>query len=217
MIFEFGSNFTYCIGVGHTSIGPYFRDSGQTWKMSFILFISDVCQGASIYHAALIVLLRCLSIARPLSFTAWHKKFTKRCLYGIWIGMIITIIIPNMICTKGFTTLKFPKGYLEIYGEAWKVVRHVTFTVPIGLIIIFYISQLYFLKPHGDKELQSDVTIAQKKATERMIHMITISTLVCYVPYAVWMQYNILEIRQNTAHQVFDSVGKVCSVYPVSV
>ena len=198
---------TFC--VGHTSIGPYFRSSGQMWKMSTITFIADVSSGASIWHVALIVLLRCFSIAKPMSFTTWHKKFSKICIYGIWIFMVTIVLIPTLICTKFFTTSEFPEDYLTMYGGAWDAVQHITFTLPIALILVFYLFQLYYLKPCGQKEEQSDATMSKKKSIERTIHMLAVGTLVCYVPYAAWMQYNILMISQNRAEEVFDTTGKV--------
>ena len=124
--------------IGHTSIGPYYRNSGAMWKLSTITFITDVGTGVSLYHVALLVLLRCFAIARPLTFEAMHKTFTKFCIRGIWISMVINFLIPNMICTKGFTTLDFPENYLDIYVASWAIAQHIAFSVPIGLILMIF-------------------------------------------------------------------------------
>ena len=179
------------------------------WKMSSMLFVPGVCQGASLYHVALIVLLRWFVLARPLTFDAWHRKFTKRWFAGVWIFMMIILLIPNIICTKGFTTLEFPQDYLDMYIVAWKAALHLTLTLPIGLILVFYVFQLYFLKPCSKKVDRSNIVIKQKKSMERMIHMITISTLLRYAPYVAWMQYNLMMINQDRAHEVYDTTGKV--------
>ena len=199
--------------LGHTGIGAYFRSSGQTWKLSGMLFIPGVCQGASLYHVALICLLRCFVLARPLTFESWHQKFTKRWFVGVWIFMVIILLIPNIICTKGFTTLEFPQDYLDMYIMAWKAALHLTLTLPIGLILVFYVFQLYFLKPCAKKVEQSNMVIKQKKSMERMIHMITISTILRYVPYVAWMQYNLRMINENRANEVYDGTGEVCMIF----
>ena len=134
------------------------------WKMSSMIFVPGVCQGASLYHVALIVLLRWFVLARPLTFDSWHRKFTKRWFAGVWIFMVIILLIPNIICTKGFTTLEFPQGYLDMYIMARKAALHLTLTLPIGLILVFYVFQPYFLKPCAKKVEQSNIAIKQKKS-----------------------------------------------------
>ena len=42
-----------------------------------------------------------------------------------------------------------------------------------------------------------------------MIHMVTIGTLLCYTPYIVWLQYNMVMVGKKRSHEVFDSTGKV--------
>ena len=211
MLVAISIHFDLCIG--HTSIGPYYRNSGAMWKMSTITFISDLCTGVSLYHVALLVLLRCFTIARPLIFEAMHKRFTKFCIRGIWIFMVINFLIPSMICTKGFTTWDFPDDYLDIYVAGWDVAQHIAFSVPIGLIVIFYLVQLYYLNPWGNKEEQSDTTKSAKKSVERMIHVLAIATLVCYVPHSAWMAYNMWMVGQNRSDEIFDTTGKVCREY----
>ena len=43
--------------------------------------------------------------------------------------------------------------------------------------------------------------------------MITISTLLRYAPYVAWMQYNLMMINENRAHEVYDGTGKVCMIF----
>lgn len=187
--------------------------------MSIITFVTDVCSGVSLYHVALIVLLRCLAIARPMTFKIWHKKFARISIYGIWILNVAVVLIPTIICTKGFTTYDstfFDEDYLRLYGGAWDAVQHITFTIPLLLIIIFYFTQLYLIKSCcGMEEAQNGTGVAKykKKSMERMIHMVTIGTLVCYAPYIAWMQYNIIMISKGKAKEVFDSIGKVSSLH----
>ena len=183
--------------------------------MSIITFVTDVCSGVSLYHVALIVLLRCLAIARPMTFKIWHKKFATMSICGIWILNVAVVLIPTIICTKGFTTYDstfFDEDYLGLYGGAWDAVQHITFTIPLLLIITFYFTQLYLIKSCcGMEEAQNGTGVAEykKKSMERMIHMVTIGTLVCYAPYIAWMQYNIIMISKGKSKEVFDSIGKV--------
>ena len=97
--------------------------------MSTITFITDVCSGVSLYHVALIVLLRCFAIARPMTFKEWHKRFGKISIYVTWIFNVAIVLIPTVICTKGFTTydsMFFDDDYLKLYGGAWHAVQHIT-------------------------------------------------------------------------------------------
>ena len=184
--------------------------------MSTITFITDVCSGVSLYHVALIVLLRCFAIARPMTFKIWHKKFGKISIYVIWIFNVAIVLIPTVICTKGFTTydsMFFDEDYLKLYGGAWNAVQHITFTIPIALIILFYFSQLYLLRSccgmEGD-ENSIGLSNYKKKSMEKMIHMVTIGTLVCYAPYIAWMQFNVILISKGKCN--LDSIGKVSSL-----
>ena len=195
---------------GHTNIGPYFRNCGQMWKMSIITFITDVCSGVSLYHVALIVLMRCFAIAKPMTFKKWHKRFGDISIGAIWILNIGVVLIPTIICTQVFTTWVWDNIYRGLYAGAWDAVQHITFTTPILLIIIFYFLQLHLLKSCCAKERNEDtvgMSKYKKKSMERMIHMVTIGTLVCYAPYIAWMQYNIILINQERSN--FDSIGKV--------
>ena len=207
------------VDSGHTNIGQYFRKCGEMWKMSTITFITDVCSGASLYHVALIVLLRCFAIAKPMTFKKWHKRFGKTSIYLIWILNVAIVLVPTVICTKGFTTYDstfFDDNYLKLYGGAWDAVQHITFTTPILLIIIFYFSQLYLLKSCcGNKGDQNNIGESKykKKSMEKMIHMVTIGTLLCYSPYIAWMQYNIIMISKGKSEDVFDSIEKVSSLH----
>ena len=197
---------------GHTNIGPYFRNCGQMWKMSTITFITDVCSGVSLYHVALIVLLRCFAIAKPMTFKKWHKRFGDISICAIWILNVGVVLIPTIICTQGFTNWVWNNIYRGLYAGAWDAVQHITFTTPILLIIIFYFLQLHLLKSCCGKEINQDtvgMSKYKKKSMERMIHMVTIGTLVCYAPYIAWMQYNIILISQERSKEVFDSIGKV--------
>ena len=184
--------------------------------MSTITFITDVCSGVSLYHVALIVLLRCFAIARPMTFKIWHQKFGKISIYVIWIFNVAIVLIPTVICTKGFTTydsMFFDDDYLNLYGEAWNAVQHITFTIPILLIILFYFSQLYLLRSccgMDGNENSIGMSNYKKKSMEKMIHMVTIGTLVFYVPYIAWMQFNVILISKGKCN--LDNIGKVSSL-----
>ena len=180
--------------------------------MSTITFITDVCSGVSLYHVALIVLLRCFAIAKPMTFKKWHKRFGDISIGAIWILNIGVVLIPTIICTQGFTNWVWDNIYRGLYAGAWDAVQHITFTTPILLIIIFYFLQLHLLKSCCAKERNEDtvgMSKYKKKSMERMIHMVTIGTLICYAPYIAWMQYNIILISQERSKEVFDSIGKV--------
>ena len=143
------------------------------------------------------------------------QKFWRISIYGIWILNVAVVLIPTIICTKGFTTYDstfFDEDYLRLYGGAWDAVQHITFTIPLLLIIVFYFTQLYLIKSCcGMEEAQNGTGVAKykKKSMERMIHMVAIGTLVCYVPYATWIQYNIYMIGQKRTCEVLDNTVKV--------
>ena len=184
------------------------------WKMSFIKVISDVCSGVSVYHVALIVLLRCITIAKPLTFDKWHQRLDKISIYGIWIFNTAIFLTPTIICLvihfqQGFTASAFSDNELKWYAGAWNVVRHINYTIPIGLIIIFYLYQLYHVTSCRGNDGKRSSMMDNKKSMEKMIHMVAIGTLVCYVPYATWIQYNIYMIGQKRTCEVLDNTVKV--------
>ena len=140
-----------------SGIGPRLRICGGMWIMSILTFFQDVCCGSSCFHVALILLLRCLCLMKPLSFERWHVKITKISIVGIWIYTIVIVLIPTTISfriTKGLyeTDEDLYKKYKYIYSSAWTSVYHLTLTVPLALNLILGVITIYLLRVQATKE-----------------------------------------------------------------
>ena len=138
--------------IGQTDIGPAYRTSGRMWVMSVMTFPLDVFSGASCYLVALVILLRCLALWKPLGFQTWHSKFTKTSIPIIWIFLIVIVLMPTAISTKMFTTNIMTNNYKDLYGTAWNIVYNTTITFPVGLIVILYLAQIFIVKPKNNEE-----------------------------------------------------------------
>ena len=176
--------------------------------MSIMTFPLDVFSGASCYLVALIVLLRCLAILKPMRFEIWHNKFTRISIPLIWILLVLIVLMPTAISTQMFTTTIMPNNYKDLYGLAWNIVYNATITFPVGLNTILYIAQIFIVKPKNHRGENYDKT-TKRKAFEKMIHMVTIGTLMCYAPFIIWRHVFMALVSGNCSEEAYDSTGKV--------
>ena len=176
--------------------------------MSIITFPLDVFSGASCYLVALVILLRCLALWKPMEFDEWHSKFTRIAIPSIWSFVVLIVLIPTAICTKMFTTGIMPNSYKHLYGLGWNIVYITTITFPVGLITTLYFVQLCIVKPANNEE-ENHAKAVKRKAFEKMIHMVTIGTFLCYAPFIVWRHMLIASITRECSQEAYDSTGKV--------
>ena len=144
-----------------------------------------------------------------MNFKTWHKKLTNISLVFIWIYLAAICLTPTMITTQFLTTNLMPKTYLDAYSDSWQALYHGTLTVPILLTIFLYLILLYILKSKRNQEGQSESNRKKKKALASMTRNITIGTLVCYIPFIVFTQYNVVNINNGTAHEVLNTTSGV--------
>ena len=204
--------FSFYYVIGQTDIGPTYRTSGRMWVMSIMTFPLDLFSGASCYLVALVILLRCLALLKPLGFETWHSKFTKISIPIIWIFLVVIVLMPTAISTKMFTTNIMPTNYKDLYGLAWNIVYNSTIAFPVGLIAILYLVQICIIRPKN-KEGENHEKTVKRKAFERMIHMVIIGTLFCYAPFIIWRHTFMAFITNNCSQEAYDSTGKVMSIF----
>ena len=219
-------------------IGPQLRDHkcGGMWIMSIMTFPQDVCSGASCFHVALILLLRCFCLIKPLSFEKLHLRLTKISIAGIWIYMISVVLMPTFISIKLTADVSEEeyKKYKEAYSIGWNIVYQATLTLSLGLNIILCIVKLYLLKKQEMNEdrcssfsSQPDIIVSgtssksvlqtqgtnsrasRKRALEKMIKMVTIGTIICYTPNIIFRSYLMQMVKQSTSGNTYDGTGKV--------
>ena len=221
-----------------TGIGPQLREHkcGSMWIMSIMTFPQDVCSGASCFHVALILLLRCFCLMKPMSFEKWHLRLTKISIVGIWIYMISVVLMPTFISimlTADISKDEY-KNYKNAYSIGWNIVYQATLTLSLGLNIILGMVNIYLLKKQEkDKERGStfstnpDIVVSgasansvlhtqgtnsrasRKKALEKMIKMVTIGTIICYTPNIIFRSYLMHMVQQSTSGNAYDGTGKV--------
>ena len=176
--------------------------------MSIITFPLEVFSGASCYLVALIILLRCLALLKPMEFENFHIKLTTIAVPVIFVFVVLTALSPTTICTKMFTTTTFPKDYKNWYGASINIVYNITISVPVGLITILYIVKLCILKPnHNEKESANKAE--KRKSFEKMIHMVVVGTFLCYVPFIVHKHMVVHSITKDCTQGLYGSTGKV--------
>ena len=113
-----------------------------------------------------------------------------------------------MIATKFLTTNIMPQSYSSAYTDSWQALFHGTLTFPIALTIIMYLVLLYTLTGNTANKNKSASDEDMKSLTS-MIQNITIGTMVCYIPFIIWTQYNVAEIKNKTSHEVLNTTGRV--------
>ena len=188
---------------------PAFRDAGEYWVPSIITFPSDLFRGSSVFHPALIVFLRSVSVMSPMNFKTWHQKLSWSLITMIWIYLLVILITPTAISTDGFTTKIMPKSHLQAYSDAWSAFYHGSLTVPLLLVVMMNILLIFILKYYSDETNESEVVSKKKKALTRMTTAITIATLMCYLPIVIWTQYRIHLVKQNQAHLALNTTLNV--------
>ena len=213
-----------------SDVGPMLRKTGRTWIMSIVTFPQDVCAGASCYHVALIVFLRCLCLIHPMTFREWHNRLSCISIIGIWTLMIGIVLSPTIISTQ-MTTKEGKEKNNHHYGNAWNVVDNVTIALPVLLNVIFSCAKVFLLKKRRIAKEADDFISTQKtttfdsegkpnsvssnpasrhskhKSLERMIQLVAIGTVICYTPDIIFRSYIIEMLRQNK--KIYASTGTV--------
>ena len=172
-----------------------------------ITFVPSIFRGSSCFHAALIVLLRFVSLINPTNFKIWHKRLTWISIGVIWIYLLVIRLIPTAIATKGFTTNIMPKSYGNAYIRSWYAFYCGTHTLPIVFILIICVVKICILKDNSVD--QSERTCQKKKHLAKITTWITITTLICYIPFIIWTHHNLAKIKNDTGHEVLNTTGGV--------
>ena len=174
--------------------------------MSIMTFPIDIFSGASCFHVALIVFMRCYSILNPTGFRKMHSRLSRISIPIIWIFLTVVILVPTIISTNMLTEETMEK-YKNLYSMSWQVVYHATVTLPVSLIILLFSVQLGILKIKRN-QVESLAVSSKMKSLEKMIHMTTVGTLICYTPFIIWIQWSMIVISQGST-DLFDSTEKV--------
>ena len=205
-----------------SDVGPMYRNSGRTWIMSIVTFPQDICEGASCYHVALIVFMRCLCLLHPMNFRKWHIRISSISILGIYILMFSVVLTPTFIASK-MTTNESRTEFMNAYKNAWNVIAAVTIALPVLLNVMLCSVKVFLLRKRRTiKESENgaqegnDRTIdsvdkqcivssvqefhsssSKEKELERMIKIVTIGTIVCYTPEIVFRSWFIAIVRQG--------------------
>ena len=78
--------------------------------------------------------------------------------------------------------------------------------------MIFYVVQLCMVKPNDD-EREISGKEGKRKSIEKMIHMVTVGTFLCYAPFVVWRHMLIASITRECSQEAYNSTGKVILTY----
>ena len=172
-----------------------------------ITVVPCIFRGSSCFHAALIVLLRFVSLINPANFKIWHKRLTWISIGVIWIYLLVICLIPTAITTKGFTTNIMPKSYGNAYVRSWYALYCGTLTLPIVFILIICLVKICMLKEN--LVYQSERTCKKKTNLAKITTWITITTLICYIPFIIWTHHNMAKIKNGAAHEVLNTTAGV--------
>ena len=219
-----------------SDVGPGFRKTGRTWILSALTVPHDACLGASCYHVALIVFMRCLCLIRPMTFEKWHIRISSISIIGIWILCFGIVLSPTIISTQ-MTTKKGKEKFNHIYGNALDVEDNGTTTLPVLLTVIFSCIKIYLLRKRRitrrtdvvastqptttiDSDGKSNTVVSNQPsrqsrqiALERMIKLVAVGTVICYTPVIVFRSYMIVMLRQNKKIYGMYSTGTVLSFF----
>ena len=170
--------------------------------LKVLWLIPNILTTSNCFHVTTLVLLRLIATERPMSYRAIHLEFRNTAVPIIWVGSIIFCSIPII---NEFLPLS------RDVHKIWRIViLHVGHTLPICLTAILYLRTIWVLsKPNNEDmcdlqevpEVTKRLSLAlqeKKRQMSKMITGIVICLLICYVPYLIQWQLDIL-VDRNTS------------------
>ena len=179
--------------------------------LEVLWLIPNILTTSNCLHVTILVFLRLIATERPMSYRAIHLEFRNTAVPIIWVVSII------------FSSIPVINEFLPLSRDVHKIWRtvilHVGHTLPICLTVIMYLRTIWVLsKPDNVDmcdlqevpEVTKRLTLAlqeKKRQMSRMITGVVICLVICYVPYLIQWQLDIL-VDRNTSEL---STGEVAT------
>ena len=152
------------------------RECNEYWRNYGAMFPFMALGGSSSYFVTLIVLLRLLTITKPIGYEEAHKKLSRIACPTIWI---FSLLLPTIVLIFSLPSI-FDAGVFHIVLMSS---MQLLGAVPMVSTLIIYGILLYILKKR--KSLTA-TTSKRMKSMERMTHGIIAALVILNAPGALF-------------------------------
>ena len=171
-------------------------------QLEVLWVIPNILTASNCLHVTLLVILRLLAVERPMQYEDIHAKFQCKPLIIIWIFSTTVCLLP--VISSPFSQDNQSARYFHKFCR--EIVLHGCHTVPICMIIIMYSRMLWTISKsieritsakHRPQIILNIEAQRLKKELTRMVAGIVICLIICYVPYLIQWQIDILKERNT--------------------
>lgn len=164
----------------------------------------DALENLSILHIALLVFLRLLIVRKPLSTAGRPLRHRKALLLMIWLmSIIVEMPVPFLRRDPDFTAL-----YRSI-------IFHVFSTLPVVLIVVFYIIMTFPIKSHkkqNEEALNEANTSMQRPKDSRTTLLISGMVAILLIGYLPYLVHRSIDFRFGLIYYRYIEVGVLLKV-----
>ena len=167
-------------------------DKDQAWLVAIVRCFFFTFQCASCYFVLLIVILRAITIKKPMRFDDIHEKITKPFCIVIWFFVVLLNTIPILMGSSEVTGQLDPISKRNLLALTYTVVLHLGVTIPLILSILCNLFLgLYLAKNSIASGGFTSQEEKKRKSFQKLINGLVIWLIVCNVPYISWVHYSI--------------------------
>ena len=171
-------------------------------------FFPNILTASNCMHVALLVFLRLIALESPDTYEDTHRKLRHIGVAIIWVLSAIVCFLP-LINTNGCTVCSI-EDCLMALQISWHIVIHGGHTLPIFMIVILYGRVLWrisrtrirrlslYPSPVPEAIERAKLAVRTKKnQVSRLIAANVVRLVICYAPYIVAWQINIIHIMDR--------------------
>ena len=178
-----------------------FQWEEKSWSVELLKIVPKLFSSSTCLHVTLIVLLRLVSITKPIRFRdSMVFQHRHKLIIGIWLVSIVIGFLPVFFIILKLDYLERFTKYLILHGfHTFPVICIVLMYIKLNLIIkkrdkehgvenvnLNPITSNYMINKNIAKRRQNNL---RQKSSTKIITRIVVSLVVLYLPYIIFWQY----------------------------